>query len=155
MGDPTGVFNPFISKKKKKKKKKPDFQSAFDSADTESGVVIEPKATLDGDTYVLVLTGVTMISEAADRLVSLLYAVNREHEQALKRNGIRIVEAHSQISAAEDEMILARSNGSICVYTGKDDKTETAVFRRIGHVLSILPVAEILTKHKVHIYRRE
>lgn len=153
MGNPPGVFNPFVAKKKKKKKSK--FKSAFDEVDTESGVIIEPKATLDGDTYVIELRGVTDIGEAADRLISLLYAVNREHEVALKRYGVRVVGAHAKITAANDELVLERSNGSICVFTGETDKNETAVFRRIGYTLTKLPIAELLSKHKVHIYRRE
>lgn len=147
-----GIHNPFAPIKKKKKKKK--FLSAYDEIDTEIGPPKPPVTTLDGDTYVLRLQGIATVTDAADKLISLLYAVNREHHKSLNGNGIRVVGANEKIVASKDEMLLERSNGSICVFVGSDVHNETSVFKRIGYTLNRLPILDLLKKHNVQIYRR-
>jgi len=145
-----GIFNPFA----KKKKKKPKFKSAFDEIDTESGRINEPTAQLDGETYVIEIRGIKDPKKIGPHLVALLYAVNREHQEELEKNGVRIFAPNEPASPTADELVLKQSNGSVCVYVGNDDKNEEAVFRRIGYALTKLPITDLLSKYKTRVYRR-
>ena len=145
---PQGIFNPFAPPKKKK----PNIQT-FEERRTESGVIIEPAVTFDGDSYVLKFEGTSDVKQAVEKLTNLLYAVNKIHGTALETNGVIVTQDMSP-QPKEDEMSLTGPKCSIVVYVGEPPHKEVFAYRRIAHALKKLPIDEILTQHKATVSER-
>jgi hypothetical protein len=146
---PTGIFNPFAPKKKKKSNIK-----KLDERRTESGTLVEPAVTFDGDRYILKFQGITDIPEAVDRLSKLLYDVNKAHESLMLANGITISPANTG-KPAEDEMTLHGPTCDVTVYVGDPPhEDEVPVYRRIAYTLYKLPIGPLLKKYRATVSER-
>jgi hypothetical protein len=145
---PKGVRNPF----NEPPKPKPNFKSAFDEIDTESGQIDKPFITLDGGSFGLVITGVKSADDAAKLLVTMITDISKEHSHFLVRHGVRI-----GCTVHAGEVILKTAEGSLTVFIGEDvdkkDKEELA-FRRIASTLKKLSIKEVLAKYNVRVYER-
>lgn len=139
-----GIHNPFV--KKEPPKQKTNISDDFLYSELKNQ---EPQAvTLDGDSYQLHFSGATL-NDIKDRLYALLYDVKHKHASSLKDHGIQIGE---QLTPHADSLTLKTKTGDISVYSRERD--EASVFRRIGYVLSLLPIQDILKKHNVKITER-
>jgi len=145
---PKGIFNPFAPKKKKK----PTIQD-FEERKTESGIVMEPSVTFDGDSYSLKFEGITDLKEATARLTSLLYDVSRVHGATLTANGIVVKPGEPQ-PPMKDEMALAGPNYGLTVYVGNPPHTEDMAYRRIAYTLKKLAINGVLAKYKATVSER-
>lgn len=145
---PQGIFNPYAPPKKKK----PQIQ-ALDKRKTESGVIVEPSVTFDGDSYRLKFEGINNIDQAKERLTHLLHEVSKEHGVMLSTNGITVMEGNPTPPQA-DEMSLKGPKFSIIVYVGEPPHTEDMAYRRIAYTLKKLSVPRILAKYKATVNER-
>lgn len=145
-----GVFNPFAPPEKKKK----NFHSAMDNErprDTEyedSG----PKSIirLDGDSYVLQFEDI-VFEDLLWRLYALLQAVHKQYAAQLLENGIQVLDQPPKHMAPTD-LHLETPGGSIVVHA--PNGKEVDCFRRIAYTLYILPIRDLLAKHKAKVYKR-
>ncbi len=146
---PAGIFNPF----KPKPKKKQGIQ-ALDQRKTESGILIEPAVTFDGDSYVLKFDGITNVPEAVERLTELLRTVNIEHQDTLHLNGIAVIDHPNSPDPNASDMILKGPKCTISVYVGEPPHTEVMAYRRIAFVLKKLSIGPILKKYRATVNER-
>lgn len=145
---PTGIFNPYTPKKKKK----PPIQ-ALDNRKTESGIIIEPSVTFDGDSYRLKFEGIKNVQQATERLTQLLNEVAKHHEPTLDLNGISVFLGVAP-TPQPDEMSLIGPQYSITVYVGEPPHTEDLAYRRIAYTLKKLPIANLLAKYRATVNER-
>jgi hypothetical protein len=145
---PRGIFNPFTPKKKK-----PNIRP-LDERRTESGTLVEPAVTFDGDRYALKFEGIENVKEAVERLTNLLHEVNKTHAGELLVNGIEVLPPDSG-QPAPDEMTLRGPQCDITVFVGDPPhKDEVPAYRRIAYALSKLPIKPILKKYRATVSER-
>lgn len=145
---PAGIFNPYAPKKKKK----PALQ-ALEDRKAESGVLIEPSVTFDGDSYRLRFEGIKNVQQAIERLTLLLGEVSKQHEVTLSINGISVFKGKPPVPQ-HDEMALEGPQFSIVVYVGKPPHTEDMAYRRIAYTLKKLSIANLLAKYRATVNER-
>ena len=145
---PTGIFNPF----EPPKKKKPSIRS-LEERRTESGILVKPSVTLDGDSYILKFEGVNNVDQAVEVLTNLLYDVNKDHEALLDANGIGVFVGNGK-QPELDEMMLVGPKYTIMIYVGEPPHEEVIAYRRIAYTLKKLPIGMILKRYKATLSER-
>jgi len=150
---PSGIFNPF----KKPGPPKKDFVGATDPKNPlNTEYEDSPKSTirLDGDSYVLQLDNIDM-EEVNTRLEAIIRDLwsNPAYQERLVANGVRFAKKPELPELNPGEMRLETPRGYILVYAGDNGK-EVDCFRRLAYTLYLLPIKELLAKHKAKAYKR-
>lgn len=152
---PKGIHNPFEGPKKKKKKKK-EFKSSLEYANTESGIIEEPKATFDCGTHVITIHGVKSVKAATRKLVETFKVLRETCADHLVVNGIRMCDLDVDTLIVDPtELKLETKAGYLIVNTGHDTHDEDGAVRRLADTLLRLPGGkDVLKQHKVEVYKR-
>jgi hypothetical protein len=151
MNNAEGIFNPF----KEREEPKPNITQLQQMAEPEQAPE-KFSARLDGDSFGISFEKIEEDEDSedlAERLAQLLYDVNSQFRAELRECGIKILRPTIAYVAEPGEMVLRSKSAVIVVSTGLD-QNESAVFRRIGHSLHMLPIKTILEKHNAKLHVR-
>lgn len=148
---PKGIVNPFFDPPPKVNPKNiPIQQQGATKLETPLPTDAPNKfIDLDGDSYILRFKQANNITEIAEQLVDLLYAIKIEYEYTLATDGIYF-EKQSQTWMLKDS-----KNRAVFV-TVSEEATELDVYRRLGYALGKLRsyTQPILKKFGIQILER-
>jgi hypothetical protein len=145
----TGIVNPFEKPKPKKKNFVSPYEDVY-GMEAETRHLRTPDALdLDGDSYIVRFLGGVTLENLAEKLIDLLYDVNKQFKEHLNDHGIWTGEAKKGC------LVLRHSKGVVSIYKEEDNTgNEVEGYRRIGLALFSLPQKQVLKHHKIKIIKR-